>query len=106
MTPHSFCTCFTIWREFLWVGTNRGSIAILSTINRTCVNELFFPGSHRQVDIKYLAVSSEDEVCYLSIILSFIIHPSIRPFNLSAIHLSNRYGVVFIVFHDLKTLLL
>ena len=88
MTPHSFCTCFTIWREFLWVGTNKGSIAILSTINRSCVTELYFPGSHRQVDIKYLAVSSEDEVC-LSTNLFFIIisiHSSIHPSIHSSIH--------------------
>lgn len=62
MIQHSYCTCFTIWREFLWVGNNRGSIAILNTVNRASNSEIILPRNDRQVEIKYLAVSSEDEV--------------------------------------------
>ena len=62
MIQHSYCTCFTIWNEVLWVGNSRGSIAILNTINRSIVNEVILPRNERQVEIKYLAVSSEDQV--------------------------------------------
>ena len=73
MDAHSFCTCFTIWKDCLWVGTNRGVIAVLSTVDYSCVNQIFFPGTtKKQVDIKYLAVSSEDEVHCIS--LYIIVH--------------------------------
>ena len=57
------CTCFTIWRDHIWVGTNRGSIAVMDTQERCCVREIVIPaGGKRQVEIKHLALSSEDEV--------------------------------------------
>jgi WD40 repeat protein len=62
MIQHSFCTCFTIWRDFLWIGNNRGSIAIVNTVNRTNVNELTLARDSKQVEIKFLAVSSEDQI--------------------------------------------
>ena len=62
MSQHSYCTCFTIHREYLWVGTNRGTISILSTDFRELVKEIPFSESGRTVEVKYLAVSSEDEV--------------------------------------------
>ena len=62
MSQHSYCTCFTVHREYLWVGTNRGTISILSTDFRDLVKEIPFSESGRTVEVKYLAVSSEDEV--------------------------------------------
>ena len=56
-------TCFTVWRHTLWVGTNRGTIAVMDADDGKCVHEIFFPGGRRkQVEIKHLALSSEDEV--------------------------------------------
>lgn len=60
---YTTCTCFTIWRDLIWVGTNRGSIAVMDSIDGTCIQELFFPGGRRrQVEIKHLALSNADEV--------------------------------------------
>ena len=61
---YTTCTCFTIWRDQIWVGTNRGSISVMDTQTESRITELFFPGgTKRQVEIKQLAVSCEDEVC-------------------------------------------
>ena len=60
-------TCFAIWRNTLWVGTNRGTIAVMDTNDGRCVHEIFFPGGRRkQVEIKDLAISSENEVCVMA----------------------------------------
>ena len=62
---HSFttCTCFSIWRDHIWVGTNRGAIVVMDSTDGRCVREIFFPGGRRrQVEIKHLALSSEEEV--------------------------------------------
>ena len=57
------CTCFAVWRHTLWVGTNRGTIAVMDADDGKCSHEIFFPGGRRkQVEIKHLALSSEDEV--------------------------------------------
>ena len=62
-TQYTTCTCFTIWRDQIWVGTNRGSISVMDCQTGNRITELFFPGnSRRQVEIKDLAVSNEDEV--------------------------------------------
>jgi WD40 repeat protein len=56
-------TCFTIWKSSLWVGTNRGTIAVMDANDGRCVHEIFFPGGPRkQVEIKHLALSSENEI--------------------------------------------
>jgi len=45
------------------VGTNRGAIAVMDSVDGTCIKEIFFPGGRRrQVEIKDLALSSENEV--------------------------------------------
>ncbi|XP_019855707.1 PREDICTED: uncharacterized protein LOC109584405 [Amphimedon queenslandica] len=64
MLQHTFCTCFTVYRDFLWVGTNRGTISILSTeySEQQLRNEIAFTESGKTVEVKYLAVSSEDEI--------------------------------------------
>ena len=60
---YTTCTCFCIWRDHIWVGTNRGSIHVMDTKTGCRVHELFFPGGNRRpVEIKDLALSSEDEV--------------------------------------------
>ena len=42
-------------------------IAVMSTQDCHCVNQIFFPGAQmKQVEIKCLAVSSEDEVMQVS----------------------------------------
>ena len=57
------CTCFTVWRHTLWVGTNRGTIAVMDAEDGKCIHEIFFPGGRRkQVEIKHLALSGENEV--------------------------------------------
>ncbi|XP_064390459.1 DENN domain-containing protein 3-like [Halichondria panicea] len=62
-SAYTACTCFTIWRDYIWVGTNRGSITIMDTETGEVDHELFFPGGRRrQIEIKHLALSSEDEV--------------------------------------------
>ena len=64
---HSFCSCFTVWKDFLWVGTNQGMIAIMSIQGHSCVKKIPFHGlEKKQVEIKCVAVSSEEEVsqCY------------------------------------------
>lgn len=62
-SQYTNCTCFTIWRDQIWVGTNRGSITVMDSQSGAKITELFFPGnSRRQVEIKHLAVSTEDEV--------------------------------------------
>ncbi len=59
----STCTCFTICRERIWVGTNRGTICVMDSSDGRCVNEVFFPGGRKkQVEIKQLALSNEGEV--------------------------------------------
>ena len=60
-------TCFTVWRHTLWVGTNKGTIAVMDAEDGKCIHEIFFPGGRRkQVEIKHLALSSEDEVNSMS----------------------------------------
>ena len=45
------------------MGTNRGTIAVMDANDGRCVHEIFFPGGPRkQVEIKHLALSSENEV--------------------------------------------
>ena len=62
-SAYTACTCFTIWRDHIWVGTSRGSITIMDTETGEKDNEIFFPGGQRkQIEIKHLALSSEDEV--------------------------------------------
>ena len=54
------------------MGTNRGSISVMDRESGTRLKEIFFPcGTKRQVDIKHLAISNEDEVCvfWLSTVL-------------------------------------
>ena len=67
---HSFttCTCFSIWRDHIWVGTNRGAIVVMDSTDGRCVREIFFPGGRRrQVEIKHLALSSEEEVGMITV---------------------------------------
>jgi hypothetical protein len=60
---YTTCTCFCIWRDHIWVGTNRGSIHVMDTKTGCKVHEVFFPGGNRRpVEIKDLSLSSEDEV--------------------------------------------
>lgn len=67
-TQYTTCTCFTIWRDYIWVGTNRGSISVMDSRLGSRIKELFFPGgSKRQVEIKHLAVSSQGEASCLSL---------------------------------------
>ncbi len=62
-TQFTTCTCFTIWRDHIWVGTNRGSISVMDSQSGAKITEIEFPmGTRRQVEIKHLAISSEDEV--------------------------------------------
>ena len=70
---HAYTTCFCIWRDHIWVGNKRGSIFVMDTKTGCRVHELFFPGGNRRsVEIKDLALSSEDEVreekCFVSVI--------------------------------------
>ena len=45
------------------MGTNRGTIAVMDSTDGTCLQLLFFPGGRkRQVEIKHLALSNENEV--------------------------------------------
>ena len=45
------------------MGTNRGTISVMDADDGKCIHEIFFPGGRRkQVEIKYLAISSENEV--------------------------------------------
>ena len=45
------------------MGTNRGSIHVMDSKKGCRVHELFFPGGNRRpVEIKHLALSSEEEV--------------------------------------------
>lgn len=45
------------------MGTNRGSIHVMDSTKGCRVHELFFPGGNRRpVEIKDLAISSEEEV--------------------------------------------
>ena len=45
------------------MGTNKGTIAVMDAEDGKCIHEIFFPGGRRkQVEIKHLALSSEDEV--------------------------------------------
>lgn len=55
--------CFTIWRDHIWVGTNRGTVTVVNSQNGECVKHISFPGEgKRQVEIRHLALSNEDEV--------------------------------------------
>ena len=55
--------CFTIWRDHVWVGTNRGTLTVLDSRDGMCVKHIAFPsGGKRQVEIRHLALSNEDEV--------------------------------------------
>lgn len=62
-TQYTVCTCFTIWQDQIWVGTNRGSVSVIDSQLGTRIADISFSGnSKRQVEIKHLAVSSEEEV--------------------------------------------
>jgi len=61
-SSYTACTCFTIWRNYIWVGTNRGNITVMDAETGEKDHEIFFPGSRRQTEIKHLALSSEEEV--------------------------------------------
>lgn len=55
--------CFTIWRDHIWVGTNRGTVTVVNCQNGDCVKHISFPvEGKRQVEIRHLALSNEDEV--------------------------------------------
>ena len=54
--------------EILHVGTNKGTIAVMDAEDGKYIHEIFFPGGRRkQVEIKHLALSSEDEVDSMSL---------------------------------------
>ena len=62
MSARVTCTCFTILDNFLWVGTNQGTIAILNTQSGAEVASinLATDNTRCQVEIKDIAVSNPD----------------------------------------------
>ena len=78
-SSYTTCTCFTIWRDYIWVGTNRGIITVMDTATGERDHEIFFAGGRRQTEIKHLALSSEDEVRVLLCCIKYVIsNPNIN----------------------------
>ncbi|KAL5481240.1 hypothetical protein EMCRGX_G021370 [Ephydatia muelleri] len=64
MSARLTCTCFTILDDFLWVGNNQGTIAILNTQNSAEVSSinLATDNTRCQVEIKDIAVSKQKQI--------------------------------------------